>query len=149
MSESQPARVEKTPLHLWIIGIVGLLWSSMGAMDYIMTQTKNESYMSGFTPEQLAFFYGFPTWVVFFWAIGVWGGVLGAVFLLLRRRVSVWIFLASFVAVIITTFRNYVLSNGMEVSGDVFSLFFTAVIIIIAAGLYMYSNAMKKKGVLV
>jgi len=33
-------------------------------MDYVMTQTKNEAYMSGFTPEQLAFFYSFPAWVV-------------------------------------------------------------------------------------
>ncbi len=30
-----------TPRDLWVIGIVGLLWSAMGAVDYVMTQTGN------------------------------------------------------------------------------------------------------------
>ncbi len=43
-----------------------------------MTQTENEAYMSNFAPEQLEFFYGFPAWLVAFWAVAVWGGVAGA-----------------------------------------------------------------------
>ena len=66
---------QPTPWHLWAVGVVGLLWSAMGAMDYVMTQTHNEAYMSAFTPEQLAFFYGIPIWAVATWAIAVWGGV--------------------------------------------------------------------------
>jgi hypothetical protein len=46
------ARAQKTPLHLWIVGILALLWSLLGAVDYIMTQTKNKAYMSQFTPER-------------------------------------------------------------------------------------------------
>ena len=52
------------PWHLWVVGVVALLLSAMGALDYVMTQTKNDSYMSNFTPERLEFFYGFPAWVV-------------------------------------------------------------------------------------
>ncbi len=148
MSESQILKAEKTPLHLWMIGIFGFLWSSMGAMDYVMTQTKNEGYMSAFTPEQLSFYYGLPSWVVAAWAIAVWGEVVGSIFLLLRKRIAVWIFLASFVAMLITTFQNYVLSNGMEVVGDTFSLVFTAIIFVIALGLYLYSRAMQQREVL-
>ena len=55
--------------HLWIVGTVTLLWNVVGAFDYVLTETRNESYMGAFTPEQLEFFYGFPTWVVAFWAI--------------------------------------------------------------------------------
>mgnify|MGYP001292269857 CR=1 FL=1 len=149
MSELQSSTAGKTPGHLWVVGILGFLWSSIGAMDYLMTQTRNESYMSAYTPEQLAFFYGLPAWVVATWAIGVWGGVLGAAFLLLRKRVAVWILLGSFLGMSGTTFRNYVLSNGMEVSGDVFSLVFTAVIFVVSLGLFLYSRAMRQKGVLV
>lgn len=50
MSESQ--RVS-TPIHLWIIAVIALLWSAMGAFDYLMTQTQNEAYMGQFTQEQL------------------------------------------------------------------------------------------------
>lgn len=148
MPESQQSNAVKTPWHVWAVGVAGVLWNSIGALDYVMTQTRNEGYMSAFTPAQLSFFYGMPTWAVATWAIAVWGGVLGAVFLLLRKSLAVWIFLISFLAMLITTFRNYVLSNGMEVSGDAFSLIFTAVIFVIALGLYLYSVLMQRRGVL-
>jgi hypothetical protein len=49
----------------------------------------------------------------------------------------------------ITTFYNYVLSNAMEIFGDVGSNVFTAVIFLVALGLFLYARAMDKKGVLV
>jgi hypothetical protein len=131
-----------------VTGVLGFLWSSIGALDFVMTQTRNESYMSAFSPEQLSFFYGLPAWTVATWAIAVWGGVIGAIFLLLRKGIAVWIFLASLICMLITSFQNYVLSNGMEVMGDTFSLIFTAVIFLIALGLFLYSRVMLKKGVL-
>lgn len=134
-------------MHVWVVGVLGLLWSAMGAMDYVMTQTRNEAYMSSFTPEQLSFFNGLPVWVVAAWAIGVWGGVVGAILVLLRKALAAWIFLASLVGVLLTTFHNYVLSNGMEISGDLFSLAFTAVIFVIALALYMYARAMQQRGI--
>jgi hypothetical protein len=75
-----------------VVGIGGLLWSAMGALDFVMTQTRNERYLSAFTPEQLTFFYSLPTWAIATWAIAVWGGVVGAIFLLLRKRVAVLVF---------------------------------------------------------
>ena len=140
--------INKTPWHLWFVGITGFLWSAMGAMDYVMTQTKNESYMAAFTPEQLEFFYALPAWTVATWAIGVWGGVMGALFLLFKKSIAVWFFLASLLAMVITAFQNYILSNGMQVIGDTFSLAFTAVIFIVAVGLYWYSRAMLRRGTL-
>ena len=73
------SRSVATPKHLWIIGIVTLLWNMMGAFDYLMTQTKNASYMAQFEQAQLDYFYNFPTWLVVFWALAVWGSVAGSV----------------------------------------------------------------------
>ena len=42
-----------TPKSLWVVAPLALLWNLMGAMDYVMTQTRDEAYMSGFTAEQL------------------------------------------------------------------------------------------------
>ena len=120
----------------------------MGAFDYVMTQTRNESYMSNFTSEQLTFFYGFPSWLVAAWAIAVWGGVLGSVFLLLRNKLAIWMFVASLVCMIITTVHNYGFSNGMQVIGDTFSLIVTAVIFLIAVALLLYSKAMHARRVI-
>jgi uncharacterized membrane protein YphA (DoxX/SURF4 family) len=113
-----------------------------------MTQTQNEGHMSNFTPEQLEFFYGFPTWVVAFWALAVWGEVLGTVLLLLRKRLAVGVLLVSFLSMVVTTIHNFFLSNGLEVMGDPFSLVFSALIFLFALGLFLYARAMKNRGVL-
>ena len=68
MAEANATNVQSTPWHLWVVGVFALLWSAMGAMDYVMTQTRNEAYMSAFTPEQLDFFYAIPK-VAHFYAI--------------------------------------------------------------------------------
>lgn len=148
MSESQSNNPVKAPWHLWVIGIVGLLWNAMGAFDYVMSKTKNEQYMASFTAEQLEFFYGFPIWVNAAWAIAVWGSVVGTILLLLRKGSAVWVLLVSFLAMVVTAIHNYGLSNGLEVVGDTFSLVFTALIFLVGLALFLYAKAMRTKGVL-
>ncbi len=138
----------KTPWHLWVIGIVSLLWNSVGAMDFVMTQTRNEAYMRGFTAVQLDFYYGFPSWVVAAWGIAVWGGVLGSLLLLLRKPLAVHLFLASFICLVLTSIHNFVLSNGLKIMGGVGSLIFCAVIFVISVLLLVYARSMRKRGVL-
>lgn len=148
MTEPQKSLTDKAPLHLWVVAVLALVWNLIGAMDYVMTQMRNENYMSAFTAEQLDFFYSIPSWAVATWAIGVWGGVLGSVFLLMRNKLAVWTFIISLVAMILTSFQNYVLSNGLDVVGSVFSLVFTAIIFIVAVCLCFYAKAMHKNAVL-
>ena len=106
-----------TPWHLWLVGALALLWSGFGAFDYVMTQTRNASYLSALSPEQLAYFYGFPKWVVAAWALSVWGGVLGAVLLLLRKRWAVRAFALSLVTIVLTSFYNFVLTDSVAIMG--------------------------------
>jgi hypothetical protein len=42
--------------HVWLVGVSSLLWNSIGAMDFVMTETKNKAYLSAFTPAQLGFY---------------------------------------------------------------------------------------------
>jgi hypothetical protein len=137
-----------TPRHLWVVGIFALLWNAMGAFDYVMTETQNEAYMGRFSPEQLEYFYGFPAWVVAFWALAVWGGVLGAVLLLLRKKLAVTVFLVSFLSMVVTTVHNFFLSNGLEVVSHPFELVFSGLIFVFALFLYIYARGMKNGGVL-
>jgi hypothetical protein len=137
----------KTPKHLWVVGIVAVLWNAIGAFDYSATQLRLESYMSGFTPEQLAYFYAFPSWAVGAWAIAVWSSLLGSLALLLRKSWAVWLFGLAIAAMALTTLYNFVLSDGVSMMG-VGSLIFTGVIWFIALALFFYARAMAKRGVL-
>lgn len=148
MSMSEATTPQRAPVHLWIVGIVSVLWGGMGAVDYVMTQLHNEAYMSQFTPVQLEFYYGFPAWLVAAWAIAVWGGVLGAVLLLLRRGLAAPVFLVSLVMMVVTTIRNYGFANGLEIMGGGFSLVFTGVIFVVSVAQWMYARAMRQRGVL-
>lgn len=141
------AQTQATPRHIWIVGILALLWNLMGAMDYIMTQTKNEAYMGQFTPEQLEFFYGFPAWLVAFWATAVWGGVLGAVLLLVRKKLAFPILTVSFLCMVVTTIHNYGFAGGADIVGGA-GLIFTVVIFVVALALVIYARRMVKNGVL-
>ena len=80
--------------------------------------------------------------------VNLWAGVVGALLLLFRRRTAVGVFLVSLIAMVITAFQNYVLSNGMEVMGDAFSLAFTAAIFLFSLAFYFYARAMDKQKIL-
>ena len=60
MNEAPAAGAQRAPWHLWFVGVLSLLWNGVGAVDYLMTETRNASYLSSFTPEQLTYFQGFP-----------------------------------------------------------------------------------------
>lgn len=137
----------KIPRHLWIVGVLAVLWNAMGAMDYTATQFRVEAYLSGYSPEQLAYFFGFPAWAVATWAIAVWSSLIGSVGLLLRKAWSVWLFGVSLVAMVITGIYNFGLSEGIEMMGTG-AVAFTAVIWIVAFSLFFYARAMAKRGVL-
>jgi hypothetical protein len=137
-----------TPKHLWIIGAITLLWNLMGAYDYLMTQTENEAYMANFDQAQLDYFYGFPFWVEGFWALAVWGSVLGSILLLMRKRLAVPVFLVSFISMVITAVYNFGLSSGLEVMGTS-GLLFSVAIFLVALGLWLYARAMQRRDVLV
>lgn len=137
----------KTPVHLWVIGFIALLWNAMGAFDYTATQMRLEFYMSQFTDEQLAYFYGFPAWADAAWAVAVWGSLVGSLALLLRKRWAVWMFGAAVVGLALSSLYNFGLSQGADLMGSG-AVIFTLVIWLIALMLLFYARAMSSKGVL-
>ena len=148
MSEAQGTTTPGRPWHLWSLGIIGGLWSSMGVMSFMLTQMNVEAVMSRFPPEQRAYFESFPFWAVAFWAVGVFGGVIGCLLLLLKNRLAFHVLLASVIAAIVTNLGGLFLLGGMEVMGGTSDLILTAVPIGFAAFLAYYAGAMGKKGVL-
>lgn len=148
MTVASTSESSRPPKHLRIVGAIALLWNAMGAFDYLMTETRNDAYMRQFSPEQLAYFYGFPAWVVGSWAIAVWGGVLAAVLLLLRRRQAVPVFLVAFVAMVVTMVHNYGLADGLAVAGSPFALAFSALIVVSGLAFWRYARAMDRRGLL-
>jgi len=145
-SSGGKARV-RTPVHLWIVGVLALLWNLMGAFDYLATQFELDFYMNKFSEEQLAYFNGFPAWAVAGWAFAVWAAFAGSIGLLLRKRWSLWAFVIAFAGLVVNSIYTLGMSGGAEIMGTG-GVIFTVVIWIIAIFLIVYARAQAKAGAL-
>ena len=136
----------KTPWHLWAIAVVAVFWNGFGGYDYVVTQTGNAAYLAQFTAEQRAYFDSYPMWMEAVWAIGVWGGVLGAVLLLLRNKLALPAFLTSLIAFAVSVVYGQ-MSGGSALMGTT-GMVFSGLIFVLGLIFVMYSRTMIRKGVL-
>ncbi|WP_422060647.1 hypothetical protein [Sphingopyxis sp.] len=141
--------VRKTPWHLWVVGVVSLLWNAVGAFDYTMTKLQNADYLAAFTPEQQAWFASFPIWANIGWALGVWGSLLGSALLLARSRHAVTAFLISIVGLAISCIYQFGMhyADLTRMFGS-FPLIFTGLIWAILIALFLYARRQAATGVL-
>jgi hypothetical protein len=146
--ESNQAGRAAAPGHLWLVGILALLWNAMGAWDHWLTVTDPAVAMADQPPEMLEYVEAMPTWAVSAWGIAVYSAVLGSLLLLLRKRLAGPLFILSFVAMLATNVYTYVLSDGMQLHGSTGQLAFAAAIFVVALLLVVYTRAMCKRGVL-
>jgi hypothetical protein len=138
----------RTPWHLWLVGVVGILWNAFGAFDYTMTELQGEVWLRqvGMTDAQIAYAEAMPAWMTAVWAIGVWGALLGTL-LLARRRWAYPVFVASLAAYVMSLIYAYGLSNGSQVMP---ANTWMMQVVILAGCLFFvwYSRMMAKRGVL-
>lgn len=138
----------KTPFHVWIVGIIALIWNAGGAYDYVMTQTDNEAYLAMLSDAQKAFLDNGPIWFETAWAVGVWFSMLGALLLLLRSRLAGPAFGLSLVGLIVSSVYSFGIADrtGMDMTPT--QLGFTVAIYVVLVLLWIYARAMTRRGVL-
>ncbi|MEO9463552.1 MAG: hypothetical protein ABJ242_12555 [Marinomonas sp.] len=103
----------KTPWHLWVVGILTLLWNAVGGFSYTMTRLGKLQDL-GMTPDQIAYFDSYPIWANTFWALGVWGAIAGSLLLLLKSRHAVTAIIIATVGLIGTTVFQHILTETPE-----------------------------------
>lgn len=138
----------KTPLHLWFVGTVAVLWNAVGVFDYLMKKLEVSWYMAEFTPTQIEYFANYPAWATAFWAIGVWCALGGSIAILLRSQAAVPLYAFSLIGLAGTTVYTNFMSDGMAAMDGFGYVLFSLAIWVILVGLLLYSLAMRKRGVL-
>lgn len=140
----------RTPVHLWIVGAIALLWNAFGCYDYVMTQRNDAEYLAsmGMTETQRAYYETFPMWLEGAWAVGVWGAFAGAVLLLLRSRWAVTAFALSLLGLAVSTLYQLFLSSPPEGMFTPAIIAMQAVIWAAAIFFLVYAMRMRKAGVL-
>ena len=138
----------KAPVHLWIVGVLAALWNAMGVTDYLMTQTRNASWMAQMTPEQVAWLENAPMITHASWAFGVWGGLAGSLLLLARSRHAVTAFILSLAGLAVNTGYQVMAPMPSGHMDTAAMIAFHAAIWAVAIGLLVYSIRMRARGVL-
>jgi hypothetical protein len=141
----------RTPWHLWVVGVVSLLWNAFGGYDFVMSLTQRETYWraSGMTDAMIAYYNAMPTWMYVPWVLGVWGAVAGSILLLMRSRWAVHAFVLSLLGAVVSLLYGAVIDKAPPPPPEMAAMtYMPYVIVIVAAFLAWYAWTMSKRGVL-
>ncbi|WKK64617.1 hypothetical protein [Lutimonas zeaxanthinifaciens] len=143
MSETK----NKNPKGFWIIGIVALLWNLMGVAEYLQLAYMKEETLAAMPVEQQALYENVPAWVTGAFALAVFGGLLGCILLLMKKKLATVVFIISLISVLAQMSYSIFMTNAMEVMGAM-AIFMPILVIVISIFLVWYSRKMESEGVL-
>ena len=108
----------KKPSKLfWAFSAIGLLWNLMGVNQYLQQSYKTETFKTMYTADQLALIEQAPAWQVGAFALAVFGGALGCVLLLFRKKAAQYLFVLSLIGLIVQMSYNYFVVDSLAVFG--------------------------------
>ena len=152
--QGSDADLAAVPWHLWVVGVLALMFTAFGAYDYVMSQLGDRAYIGAAvepmgidTDVAVTYFSSFPFWADFIWAIGVWGAVAGSLLLLARRAWAYPAYLASLLGLVGS--NAYGVANpvpGMTDSSMSYAMI--AVVFAIMVALAVYARTQREQGVL-
>lgn len=92
----------KPPAWFWIVAMLLLLWNAFGCFMFVQQiRLGSEAWNDPANAEyNRALYASLPGWLNYAYALGVGGGLLGALALLLRKRAARVLFVLSLIGVI-------------------------------------------------
>ncbi len=140
------AEIENKPAtSFWIISALALVWNAMGAMAYIAQVTMSPESLQALPEDQQALMTSVPVWVTSAFAIAVWGGVLGCLLLLLRKKLATPVLIVSFAGIVVQMIYNMFISNSIAVYGPG-GMIMPIVVLVMGAYLIWFSRDVTRKG---
>ena len=137
----------KTHWHLWLVGGLSLIWNLIGVLGWYNQIKRSPAWLADLTVAQVRFIELTPVWASVAFGLAVWAALLGALALLLKRRLAFNAYVASLVGFIVHAVYVYGLNNGAELFGFG-AAGFSFLILIVTLFQIGYARWMAKQGVL-
>jgi uncharacterized membrane protein len=138
---------KKNPAAFWIIAVVALIWNIMGVMAYLAQAYMTDEAKALLPEAERALYSNIPAWVTAAFAIAVFGGTLGALALLFRKKWATPIFIISLLGIIAQMIYNFFISGAMDVYGPG-GMIMPVMVLIIGFFLVWYSKKATANGYL-
>lgn len=129
----------------WVIGIIALIWNGLGVMAYLSQAYMTDEMLAALPEAERALYENVPAWVTAAFAIAVFGGTLGCILLLLRKKLAKPVFLISLVGIIVQMIYNLFMSKASEVYGPG-GMVMPIMVMLIGVFLLLYSKKCIEKG---
>jgi len=130
--------------RFYIISAIALIWNILGVIAYLGQVYMSQEIKEALPTAEQAYYANMPNWVTGVFAIAVFSGVLGCIFLLLRKNIAIYLLSISLVAVIAQFIYNTLIQTDMEVT--MLKMIWPALIILIAVFLVWFAKNSKTNG---
>ncbi|MBC3764437.1 hypothetical protein [Neptunicella marina] len=106
------------PSWFTLVASIALVWNLLGLMSFVAhLMTSTEMLDATMPANEAALFKDYPMWATWSFGLAVISGSLGALALLLKKRLSLILFMLSFIAVIAQNYHAFVLVDSYAVYG--------------------------------
>ncbi len=129
----------------WVIAIIAFIWNIMGVMAYLQQAYMTDEAKQLLPEAERALYDNVPVWATAAFALAVFGGLLGSLSLLLRKKIANLLFTVSLLGIIVQMSYNFLLSNSIDVYGPV-GMIMPIMILVLGIFLFMYSKNATTKG---
>jgi hypothetical protein len=138
--------VAKPPAWFWIVAVLALLWNLFGLAMFYMQYTASPEQLAQLPEAQRNLQEALPGWVWVVNGIATIAGTLGALLLLVRKRLALPVFWVSLIAVLVLF--GYCLFPGrmLEVMGAAQALPMPIVVTVVAALLVWFARKAIARG---
>lgn len=134
-----------TPKWYLPVAILALLWNLIGCWAYLQDVSVTPEQLAKMSAELQAMRAARPMWSIAATAIAVWGGALGCIGLILRKRWATPLLMASLAGVIVQDLGFYLMSRSSG-SLDPASLGLQGFVLVVAIALVMLARKATARG---
>lgn len=136
----------KPPIWFWIVAAVLLIWNILGVMAYFgQVMATPETLAQTYSAEELEIIARTPSWATSAFAIAVFAGLVGVIFLLLRRAFARSLFILSLIAVLVQHVWTFFLSGFLDIMAAN-AAFFPIIVVIICLFQIWFAHLGIKRG---
>ncbi|HVK51868.1 MAG TPA: hypothetical protein VM469_09055 [Pseudoxanthomonas sp.] len=129
----------------WVVGILALLWNLLGVVMFFLQLTMSAEQLAALPADEQAIYNAVPQWLYVVFAIAVFGGVLGAIGLLAKKRWAVTMFFVSLLAVLAQYVGLFTSTPAWDLKG-LGTLVMPGIVFLIALYLWWYSQKAAVRG---
>jgi len=137
----------KPKTMFWVTAGIALIWNLMGVAAYLADAYASPEMIAARSTAEQALYDARPAWATAAFATAVFGGALGCILLLLRKKIATPVLIVSLIGILAQFCYNFFMADTMDVYGPG-SAIMPIMVIVIGAYLVWYSRKFEANGIL-